>query len=65
MIAADFDARRAVGALVLLITALFLLSGQLPSPFAALARRAAAALFAVVFAGILVYVGLWLFGVRF
>ena len=65
MATADFDMEKTISALVLATTALFLLSGQLPGRFAALARRAAVVLFAVVFAGALIYGGLWLAGVRF
>ena len=61
----NFDAGRIFAALTLSVTALFLLSWQLPSRFAALARRAAVGLFAAVLGGALIYAGLWFLGARF
>jgi hypothetical protein len=59
------DAGRAFSALMLLTTALFLLSGRMPGRAARLGRRAAVAFYGVLLAGALVAVGLWLFGVSF
>ncbi len=56
----DLDRNRLVGALVLLVTALFV-SGSLLSPrYRALARRAAIAGFLVALAVVLVWVAAWL-----
>ena len=62
---APFDARRAVSALILLATALFLLSGQMPGRAARVARQAAVAVYGMLVVGVLVAIGLWLAGVGF
>ena len=60
-----FDNGRALSALVLLATALFLLSGRMPGRAARMARYAAVAVYGLLVAGALVAVGLWLLGVGF
>jgi hypothetical protein len=59
------DTGRLISALVLLATALFLLSGQVRLRFRRQMRIAAVAIFAVTFAGVAVYVVLWLLGASF
>jgi hypothetical protein len=59
------DTWRLIAALVTAATALFVLCGQLPAPYDRLARNAAIAVYGVTLLGVLVYIGLWSFGVEF
>ena len=61
----SYDMARLLGALVAATTALFLMCGRLPAPYGRLARNAAVALYGLTFLGVLIYLGLWSFGVEF
>ena len=59
------DTGRMLTALAAATTALFLLCGRLPAPYARWTRNAAVAVYGVTLAGVLVYLGLWAIGVKF
>jgi hypothetical protein len=60
-----FDAQRLIGALITLATVLFLVAVAPGFRYRMAARRAALTIYAVVFAGVVVWVVLWLLGVSF
>jgi len=56
---------QAVATLTAAATALFLLCGRLPAPYNRWTRNAALAIYGLTVVGVLVYLGLWSFGVEF
>jgi hypothetical protein len=59
----SFDRERLIGALITLATALFLMAVAPKFPYRRAARIAAVVIYGAVFAGVVAWVVLWLFGV--
>jgi hypothetical protein len=56
------DMGRLIGALAAAATALFLMCGRMPAPYGRWARNTAVAVYGAALVGVLIYLGLWLFG---